>query len=356
MDENFTVKLCDFGLSAFQKTKTLQDKGVAPGTPLWMGPEVLQGMPLTEKVDVYSFAMVLWEMLTGKEPYEEFDSYDVFVDAVCFQNERPDFPEGFPECLKKLVSSCWDQDVPKRPSFTEIVDLLNIAMVEISIVNDNDAAVMWRSHWNGELSVSWNKFVTTFYSHFDFHFDERDEQYKCLKRVLCPDSQEETVTLDRFGNFLKWFGPCKSKAGSILARLSNLLKYKWFHGDLTRENSETRLNEFGKGTFLVRLSSTEPIERAPFTISKVHKTGEINHQRVYAKTEDGLGYFTHVKYKNGTKKVEADGGIENLLLKVLKDLSLRKECPGWPYSNLFTTVDSSYNIDPDVEGSNSDEA
>jgi len=350
------VKLCDFGLSAFQKTKTLQDKGVAPGTPLWMGPEVLQGMPLTEKVDVYSFAMVLWEMLSGKEPFEEFDSYDVFVDSVCFKNERPDFPENFPDCLKKLISSCWHQDVSKRPSFAEIVDSLNAALVDVSIVNDTEAATMWRENWNGELSVSWPKFTTAFYSHFEFPLDERDEKYKCLKRLLCTESaSEEVVTLDRFGNLMKWFGPCRSKGTNILARVSNLLKYKWFHGDVTRENSEEKLSEFAKGTFLVRLTTTEPIERAPFTISKVHKTGEINHQRVYA-MEEPLGYFTHVKYKNGTKKVEAEGGIENLILKVQKDLSLKKECPGWPFSGLFTTVDSSYNIDPGVEGSDSDEA
>lgn len=44
-----------------------------------MAPEVLSGKRFSEKVDVYSFALVLWEMLTGNEPFEEFDSYNRYL-------------------------------------------------------------------------------------------------------------------------------------------------------------------------------------------------------------------------------------------------------------------------------------
>jgi serine/threonine protein kinase len=52
VDKDFKVKLCDFGLSAFQWTAKIQDTDTAPGTPLWMAPEVLMGRPLSEKADL----------------------------------------------------------------------------------------------------------------------------------------------------------------------------------------------------------------------------------------------------------------------------------------------------------------
>jgi sterile alpha motif and leucine zipper-containing kinase AZK len=53
VDENWTVKVCDFGLSAISRTEKITDGGIAPGTPLWMSPEVLTGKPINEKVDIF---------------------------------------------------------------------------------------------------------------------------------------------------------------------------------------------------------------------------------------------------------------------------------------------------------------
>jgi len=323
--------------------------------------------------------MVLWEMLTGKEPFEEYDSYDVFVDAVCYKHKRPDFPEGFPICLQELISFCWDRDVIKRPSFQEILDRINDAMLDISIVNDPAAAKMWKNKWPGELSISWNKFVTEYYSFLEIPYEkdrESDQKYKCLKFVLCPekgDQQDTLVTLDRFGHFLKWFGPTHSASGNVLERLAELLLNKWFHGDISREKSESLLAAAEKGTYLVRLSATEPIERAPFTISKVTKTGEINHQRIYANllpttttstttttttTSPNkknslsppltISYFTHIKHKTAVNTEKAEESLENLMTKVSTQLRLKKICPGWPYGLLFSQVDSVYQVDDDI--------
>lgn len=58
-----------------------------------MAPEVLTGRNLTEKVDVYACGIVFWEMLTEKEPFSEFDSFNTFVDAVVDNNVRPPIPK-----------------------------------------------------------------------------------------------------------------------------------------------------------------------------------------------------------------------------------------------------------------------
>jgi len=68
-----------------------------------------------------------------------------------------------------------------------------------------------------------------------------------------------------------------------------LLKKKWFHGDISREEANDLLTKKKRkaGTFLVRLSISDPIE-SPFTISKLTKGGKVVHQRIYRKyIEDG---------------------------------------------------------------------
>eukprot|EP01120_Amphizonella_sp_Union-15-10_P011096 TRINITY_DN4615_c0_g1_i3.p1 TRINITY_DN4615_c0_g1~~TRINITY_DN4615_c0_g1_i3.p1 ORF type:complete len:254 (-),score=42.75 TRINITY_DN4615_c0_g1_i3:23-784(-) len=75
VDDNWNVKVCDFGLASVQKTQVMTDEGDAPGTPLWMSPEVLLGKPLSEKADIYSYGIVLWEVLTRTEPFDHMDSY-----------------------------------------------------------------------------------------------------------------------------------------------------------------------------------------------------------------------------------------------------------------------------------------
>ena len=57
-----------------------------------MAPEVLQGMPLDEKADVYSYGIVLWELFTETEPFAEHSQFKTFVRAVCQLQERPPIP------------------------------------------------------------------------------------------------------------------------------------------------------------------------------------------------------------------------------------------------------------------------
>jgi serine/threonine protein kinase len=68
VDSNLTVKLTDFGFAQLRPEREdefLEDgKGGAKGTPLWMAPEIMLGRPFTETVDVYSFGIILWQILT----------------------------------------------------------------------------------------------------------------------------------------------------------------------------------------------------------------------------------------------------------------------------------------------------
>ncbi|KAJ8762618.1 hypothetical protein K2173_008057 [Erythroxylum novogranatense] len=122
VDKNWTVKVCDFGLSRFKAHTLIPSKSVA-GTPEWMAPEFLRGEPSNEKSDVYSFGVILWELVTMRQPWTGLGPAQV-VGAVAFQNRRLSIPANTSPALTSLMESCWADDPTSRPSFRNIVDTL----------------------------------------------------------------------------------------------------------------------------------------------------------------------------------------------------------------------------------------
>ncbi|XP_038703808.1 serine/threonine-protein kinase CTR1-like isoform X2 [Tripterygium wilfordii] len=122
VDKNWTVKVCDFGLSRFKPDTFISSKSVA-GTPEWMAPEFLRGEPSNEKSDVYSFGVILWELLTMQQPWNGLCPAQV-VGAVAFQNRKLVIPPDTPPALASLMESCWADDPAERPSFSKIVESL----------------------------------------------------------------------------------------------------------------------------------------------------------------------------------------------------------------------------------------
>ncbi|KAI4307511.1 hypothetical protein L6164_030689 [Bauhinia variegata] len=122
VDKNWTVKVCDFGLSRFKANTFISSKSVA-GTPEWMAPEFLRGEPSNEKSDVYSFGVILWELVTLQQPWSGLSPAQV-VGAVAFQNRKLSVPPNISPALASLMESCWDDDPAQRPSFSNIVESL----------------------------------------------------------------------------------------------------------------------------------------------------------------------------------------------------------------------------------------
>ena len=67
MCENDRIKISDFGVSRFMGDKSTKMTFV--GTVAWMAPEVIRHEPYSEKVDVWSYGVVIWELLTQQRPY-----------------------------------------------------------------------------------------------------------------------------------------------------------------------------------------------------------------------------------------------------------------------------------------------
>ncbi|TYK03642.1 PB1 domain-containing protein/Pkinase_Tyr domain-containing protein [Cucumis melo var. makuwa] len=116
-------KVGDLGLSKV-KRQTLISGGVR-GTLPWMAPELLNGSSnmVSEKVDVFSFGIVLWELLTGEEPYANLH-YGVIIGGIVSNTLRPEVPESCDPEWRSLMERCWSSEPLERPSFTDIASEL----------------------------------------------------------------------------------------------------------------------------------------------------------------------------------------------------------------------------------------
>ena len=122
LDEDDMPRVCDFGLVGF---KTGATRTGYVGTAQWMAPEILRSSPFyDEKVDVYSFGVMLWEMLTLQEPYAGM-SQDRMVMAIIENGLRPSLVGCGPPRVVELIQRCWAEMPSDRPSFAQVTAALS---------------------------------------------------------------------------------------------------------------------------------------------------------------------------------------------------------------------------------------
>lgn len=92
------------------------------GTVAHMPPELLSDGELVFKADVFSFAMLLLELMTGRQPFSGMTPIAI-VPAIV-QGIRPEIPASCPSKLLYLVNMCWHPKWHKRPAFKGIVNYL----------------------------------------------------------------------------------------------------------------------------------------------------------------------------------------------------------------------------------------
>uniref|UniRef100_A0A0E0I0I1 Protein kinase domain-containing protein n=1 Tax=Oryza nivara TaxID=4536 RepID=A0A0E0I0I1_ORYNI len=121
MDDQ-VVKVADFGVARVKDQSGVMT--AETGTYRWMAPEVIEHLPYDQRADVFSFGIVIWELLTGKLPYEDMTPLQAAV-AVVQKDLRPIIPADTHPMLAGLLQKCWQKDPALRPTFSEILDILN---------------------------------------------------------------------------------------------------------------------------------------------------------------------------------------------------------------------------------------
>lgn len=118
LDKDLHTRICDFGFSRVQGKEEVMTKNV--GTPHWMAPELLMATGgYDNKVDVYAYGILVWEILTGNLPYDGLSQPQIIAE-VLVNDARPPIPPGVPEPLERLIRDSWAKDPDARPSFAEI--------------------------------------------------------------------------------------------------------------------------------------------------------------------------------------------------------------------------------------------
>ncbi|NXL85900.1 RON protein, partial [Alectura lathami] len=123
LDETLTVKVADFGLArdVFGKEYySIRQHRHAKLPVKWMALESLQTQKFTTKSDVWSFGVLMWELLTrGASPYAEVDPYDMA--RYLLRGRRLPQPQPCPDMLYGVMLNCWTPVPEERPSFSELV-------------------------------------------------------------------------------------------------------------------------------------------------------------------------------------------------------------------------------------------
>ncbi|KAG2426884.1 hypothetical protein HXX76_012671 [Chlamydomonas incerta] len=137
------VKITDFGISRLNHA-TLVTQRPGAGTPAYLAPECYEAATLrqggiTHRADMYSFGIMLWELLTGLRPWQGYNLLELAA-AMVMHNQRPplaaiDRAGGGAHCpasVRALVAQCWEHDPLRRPAAAEAVKCLEMALQELS--------------------------------------------------------------------------------------------------------------------------------------------------------------------------------------------------------------------------------
>jgi len=127
------IKLCDFGLSRFNTESSVSTLNKCRGTFVYIAPEVYECTGYTTKSDVYSLALILWEIFTRvvrgsyQRPFGEYTKFPLDMQVLlqaCMFKLRPTFPPNTPQKLVLLMQNSWVHEVDKRPECVQLLAVL----------------------------------------------------------------------------------------------------------------------------------------------------------------------------------------------------------------------------------------
>jgi len=149
LTKDFQLKLSDFGTARFQSPENQDSMSKLCGTYSYASPELFFAKPYTDKCDIFSVGICLWELVTrvikGKyeAPYTEYPQlkmdYQIFF-HVAKKNFRPTIPKNCPPLMVEAITKCWAEYPENRPTANELM-----VMMEKIETDYNQNAVAWES-------------------------------------------------------------------------------------------------------------------------------------------------------------------------------------------------------------------
>ena len=114
------------------------------GNYQYTAPEALRGsfsVPYSKEIDVYSFGILFWEILTGKIPFQELKEKDTCdIEKMIINGYRPPLdilPDDTPLCIIEIINDCWNATPSKRPTLGRIISILTI-ILQLNISNEQE--------------------------------------------------------------------------------------------------------------------------------------------------------------------------------------------------------------------------
>ncbi|XP_050048820.1 mitogen-activated protein kinase kinase kinase 9-like [Dermacentor andersoni] len=180
-----TLKITDFGL-ARQVTGTTRMS--TAGTYAWMAPEVIKSSTFSRASDVWSYGVLLWELLTGETPYKGIDALAVAYGVAVNKLTLP-IPSTCPAPFSQLMQACWNSDSHQRPSFSAILTELDKITRSPFMSTPHESFHTLQEDWRHEIA------------HL---FDEvrcREKELRCreeeLHRAFVQQKLQEALLLQR---------------------------------------------------------------------------------------------------------------------------------------------------------------
>ena len=131
IDKNYKPHITDFGLSKIYESDHSRSQSMQGcGTPPYMAPEVITGNNFDTKADVYSFGILMYEVVMGIRAYTEksevgfASTINLLMEVV--KGRRPKFFTNVKKSLKNMIEKCWSNNPNDRPTFSEIYKKLSL--------------------------------------------------------------------------------------------------------------------------------------------------------------------------------------------------------------------------------------